>query len=351
MTHRGRRLVFLALLAVLLAGGAAKGEAAPSAGESDVQIVLTFGGDCVLGPREEWKGDKDTFDTVIAEKGDEWCFEKIAEPFQTDDMSLVNLECVLQKNGRGLVRDKQYRFRGDPANTRILAAAGIEQVNLANNHYIDYGATGRRSTQKALKDGGIGFSGYGQLFTYEKDDIKIGFGGCRETVYEQNPKIVQEDIRKLQKMGCDVIVYSCHWGKEYSPKHNRTQTKMAEYVIRQGADLVIGTHPHCVQGMEAVNGAPVVYSLGNLVFGGTHEMRTFDAYLLRATLHFGPEGYQGVELQPLPVLTSSDIPRNNFRPEFAEGDDRLRIMKQIQNDSRFQVTDRMWFPAKPKKKK
>ena len=109
------------------------------------EVVVTLGGDCVLGTREEWKNDAETFDTMIAEKGFDWCFARIAEPFLTDDISLINLETVLQSHSEGHDRGKEFTFRGDPSYTGILKAAGIEQVNIANNHYIDSAAAGARA--------------------------------------------------------------------------------------------------------------------------------------------------------------------------------------------------------------
>ncbi len=143
------------------------------------EVTVTLGGDCVLGTREEWKKDPETFDTLIAEKGYGWCFSKIAEPFQTDDISLINLEGVLQSGSQGHQRGKQFTFRGDPAYTAILTEAGIEQVNIANNHYIDFSRSGRESTRAALEAGGIGFSGYTYRSIVEVNGYKIGFAGCR----------------------------------------------------------------------------------------------------------------------------------------------------------------------------
>lgn len=68
------------------------------------EVVITLGGDCVLGTREEWKDDAETFDTLIAEKGFDWCFSKISEPFLNDDISLVNLETVLQSHSEEIGR-------------------------------------------------------------------------------------------------------------------------------------------------------------------------------------------------------------------------------------------------------
>ncbi len=330
-----RRLACLLLAFWSAFGGAAWAE----------EVTITLGGDCVLGTREEWKGEAYTFDTVIEKEGYGWCFSQIAEPFLTDDISLVNLEVVLQDGSEGHQRGKEYTFRGAPAYTAILREAGIEQVNIANNHTIDFGLPGRESTRSALSMGNIAYSGFTYRYTRTVNGYKIGFAGCRETTYLEDRTPVKQDLEALRAAGCDVIVYSYHWGKEYSPTHNRTQENMADYAIRNGADLVVGTHPHCVQGVEARGGGVVLYSLGNLVFGGTHEMTTFDAVVAQAVLSFDGGEYQGLTLRLMPVLTSSARPENNFRPEWATGADYERIMDLIQADSDLTVQDEMWFPA------
>ena len=121
---------------------------------------------------------------------------------------------------------------------------------------------------------------------------------------------------------------------------------MAREAIDGGADLVIGTHPHVVQGVDAQDGAVIVYSLGNLVFGGTHKMKTFDGLLVQAALRFDEQGYAGVTLRLLPVLTSGSAPENDFRPVFAQGEDAARILSAVQQDSPFAVSSEMWFPAR-----
>jgi len=311
----------------------------------DTEIILTFGGDTVLGTREEWKGRADNFDACIEQNGFAWPFMRLMDIFYADDLTLVNLECVLQPNSRGLVKNKQYRFRGDPSYTDILLFAGIESVNIANNHYIDYSASGRNSTREALAAGGIAYSGYEELYVFEKGGCRIGFAGCRETVFKQKKSVVKNDIQRLKEMGCDVIVYSFHWGKEYSPKHNSLQAAMAQYAADAGADIIVGTHPHCVQGIDILNGVPVLYSLGNLMFGGTHEMTTFDAFIARATLRFGEGGYEGVLIEPVPILTSGAAPDNNFQPVPAEGEDAERIIRLIQNDSAIPIEGGIWAPT------
>lgn len=321
------------------------------------ELVLTFGGDCVLGTREEWKNADDTFDTCIAQSGLDYPFANLKPLFDADDMTLINLECVLQDGSQGHDYRKQHTFRGAPEYAEILTLAGVEQANLANNHTVDYRAAGKKSTIAALEAAGVGYSGNQKLYIWEKNGHKIGFGGCRETDFKSNKAIVYRDIQKLKKQGCDVIIYSCHWGKEYSPTHNAAQERMAQYAVNSGADIVVGTHPHVVQGVEwrpnsrDTHGAVILYSLGNLVFGGTHDMQTFDAMLAQATLRFDDStgAYLGVEMELIPILTSGSAPENDFRPVIATGADAERILGLVQADSTENITGRLWFGQDEKK--
>ena len=314
---------------------------------ADTEITLTFGGDCVLGTREEWMDTPGNFNAAVTENGMDWCFSGIGALFAEDDFTLVNLECVLQDDNTGHNSKKQHTFRGKTAYAKMLAAASVEGVNLANNHYVDYNRSGETSTKNALDAEGIRYCGYRNLFVWEKDGIKIGFGGCRETVfYEENKAYIYRDIQKLRDMGCDAVIYSCHWGTEYGTGHNQRQEKMAQYAANSGADIVVGTHPHVVQGVACLDGCAVLYSLGNLVFGGTHEMTTFDAMLARATLRFdGEKRYLGVSLEMIPVLTSGAAPDNDFRPVLAQGEDAERILTLVQADSGLEVSQPLWLPA------
>ena len=121
---------------------------------------------------------------------------------------------------------------------------------------------------------------------------------------------------------------------------------MAQEAIKGGADLVIGTHPHVVQGIDTRDGAVILYSLGNLVFGGTHQMKTFDGLLAQTVLRFDEQGYAGLTLRLIPVLTSGSAPENDFRPVFAEGEDAARIFDSVQQDSPFEISAERWFPAR-----
>ena len=110
---------------------------------------------------------------------------------------------------------------------------------------------------------------------------------------------------------------------------------MAHACVRAGADLVIGHHPHVVQGIDYIEGVPVVYSLGNLCFGGTIPLSGYDAILVRAEFAFGEQEKPKISLRVIPILTSSRAAENinDFHPVPAEGMDFVRISYLVQSDS------------------
>ena len=322
-------------------------DAAPDLEDGTEKVVMTFGGDAVIGTREAWWGREDALPAYIEKYGAGYPFHRLAGLCGTDDMTMVNLECVLKADRSGEDTSRLYRFRGLPEWTRVLLEGGIEQVNIANNHFMDYGSAGRASCLEALKSAGVTVSGYGETAVVLVGGHLIGFAGIRETVFLGKPGLIAEEITALREAGCEVVVYTCHWGSEYSFRHNDLQERMAKAAVEAGADLVVGGHPHVVQGIGCMEGVPVIWSLGNLMFGGTIDMTTFDALLARVTFVFGRDGYRGCVLEPVPVLTSGRAAEgvNDCCPMEAFGAARDRIMTKIQADSDLKVSDRMWFPA------
>ncbi len=323
-------------------------EEAPELAEDETELVLTLGGDAVLGTREYWWDSEESLPSYLEKYGMSYPFSGLYDIFSSDDMTFINLECVLKETAEGENKSKEWRFRGLPSYTEALWAGSIEQVNIANNHYIDYGTKGQDETRQSLIDAGMPFSGAGYTYVWEQDGHKIGFAGCRETTYKDDETVIARDILSLREQGCDVIIYSCHWGTEYAAAHNDLQEEMAYRAVAAGADIVVGNHPHVVQGMTCVNGSVIFYSFGNLMFGGTHDMTTFDAMIAQVRLRFRGDSYVGCTVEIIPILTSSqaDEKINNFCPVVAEGDDYTRIWEKIQKDTPFTLMESMYFEQK-----
>ena len=216
-----------------------------------------------------------------------------------DDLSVINFEGVLKDDTRDRQAGRQHWFRGPTDFAQVLTQGSIELAGLANNHVSDYGAAGRKSTRQALEAAGIPNFGYGRLHIFEKDGIRVGFGGIRETTYKQDRGIPAREIAELKTQGARFIVYTCHFGEEYQPV-NDLQREMARAVIDAGADIVVGAHSHTVQGIERYKQGLIVYSLGNFVFGGNLELTTFDGLMAGLTLDFKHQQLTGAKADPDP---------------------------------------------------
>ncbi len=297
------------------------------------RLTMTFTGDSILGSEEKSRKKPESFDSFIAEKGYEWPFSGLYDILSRDDLSIINLEGVLKDDPRGRQEGRLHWFRGPTSFAGILPAGHIELAGLANNHMRDYGIAGHNSTREALKAAGIPYFGYGDIYIHEHQGLKIGFGGIRETIWRQKPHLPGEEIARLQEAGCDYIVYTIHAGKEYARTRNELQEKIARSIIDAGADIVIGMHPHVVQGIEEYKGGLIVYSLGNFSFGGNLKLTEFDGLAVQVILDFEGRELEKTTLKLIPLLTTGTKPANDFRPIPAQGEDKARILELVQNDS------------------
>lgn len=307
----------------------------PGVSSDEDPVIITFGGDAVLGGRESYFRREDSLFAYIAKYGSGYPFSGIGDYFQNDDITSINLEGVLKDTPDGEDLKKQWRFRGPAAFSSILRDGSVEIVNLANNHTIDYGIPGYESTVDAIS-GIANWCGPEKPCVISVRGYLIGFAGCRETAYREDPKVISRDIRRLKEMGCDYIICQCHWGTEYDPNHNAMQEAMARTCVREGANLVIGHHPHVVQGIDFIENVPVIYSLGNLCFGGTINQSGYDAIIAQAFISFG-SGKPETQIELIPIKTSSRYPENvnDFRPVPAEGSEKAIIMMKVQADTGF----------------
>lgn len=261
------------------------------------------------------------------------------ELFQNDDLTVVNLEGVLSDSNRNENKDKTYRFRGPTAFVDILTRSGIEAVNLANNHTQDFGKQGYTATQETLTAAGVGYFGSRSVYIFEKDGIKVAFFGLNSTAFNGNKAWAKEEIARLkQEEGVNAVVFTFHAGQEYGKHRNQAQETYAHYMIDAGADLIIGHHPHVVQGMEIYNNRTICYSLGNFSFGGNKEVRALETVVVDVALTFDDAGnYLGQQLTLYPANISGTYPENNYQPVLVSGDAAQDVMALIQNDTDYEL--------------
>lgn len=289
-------------------------------------FTITVGGDTTLGSTDSLRKRDDCFENVVAEKGYDWPFSGLVDLFSQDDMTLVNFEGTLTESTDA--KDKKFNFKAPAEYTEILLSGSVEAVNIANNHIVDYNDEGKQDTIDALNAAGLTVSGGGILGIYESGGVKVGMTGYCFPYYNSK-KDISKDVAQLREAGCQIVIASFHWGSEYSYDFTAEQRSIGRAAIKAGADVVIGHHPHVVQGIEAYNDTYILYSLGNLAFGGNVDPDDRDAYVARLTFTVTETDCSSPELEIIPIRLTSLSDGTDYRPVLAEGEEAERIEKKI----------------------
>ncbi len=280
-----------------------------------------------------------TFNDVFEDEGGDtsYFFRNVSGIFSHDDLTIGNLECAL--SDLGTRADKSFAFRGDPSYVQILKDGSFEAVNLANNHSADYGQEALSDTVANLDAAGVlSFNGTDTVVT-EINGIKVGLVGVNALNEEGTSQLVPA-IQSVKTQGAQLVIASIHWGVEKAEEPESEQVTLAHSAIDAGADLILGHHPHVVQGIEKYNGRYIVYSLGNFCFGGNTNPSDKDSMIFQQTFSFTngtlvPDD----NTQIIPCRISGSDSVNDYQPDIATGEDRTDIIDKITERSRLVGTD------------
>ena len=249
---------------------------------ADSVVTLLFAGD-VMGHEPQWKA---AFDPLTATYDYHDCF-RFVQPFvEQADLACANLEVTLA----GPPYTSYPCFSSPDALLFALKDVGFDVLFTANNHVLDHGRAGLERTIRMLDSVGMAHAGSyvdslgratGYPLMVDVKGLRIGFlnmtygtNGIKITepnlVNTMNCQEVAADFVKLDSLDAMLKVAFVHWGNEYQLESNVHQRRFAGFLVEQGADLVIGGHPHVSQDADTLfdsQGKPVVayYSLGNFV--------------------------------------------------------------------------------------
>ena len=289
-------------------------------------FTITMAGDTTLGSTDDLRKRDDCFEAVAQEKGYGWFFSGLTDLFATDDLTLINFEGTLTEETDK--KEKKFNFKGPAEYTDILTLGSVEAVTVANNHTLDYGTQGREDTIANLEGAGIVVSGSGQLGVFEKNGVKVGMTGyCFP--YTDGKKDISKDVKALRDAGCQIVVATFHWGSEYREDFTGEQRTIGRAAIKAGADIVVGHHPHIVQGIESYEDSYILYSVGNLVFGGNVDPDDRDAYAARVTFTVYEDHADAPQLTIVPLRLTALTKGTDYRPVLAEGEEADRIVSRI----------------------
>lgn len=288
-------------------------------------ITVSCAGDCTLSSDASFSGG--TFEDIL--KAEEYdyshFFKNVKSIFEDDDITIVNLEGALSKNGSRM--DKQFVFRGDPETVNILVDGDVEAVTLANNHSSDYGKISLEDTKKTLKESGIEYAYNTEIATINTKGISVAVIGLYQ-LDESADEIIDSVMKKAEH--ADLKIVQIHWGVEKATTPLDSQVDLAYRAIDLGADLVIGHHPHVLQGIEKYKGKYICYSLGNFCFGGNQNPSDKDSMIFRQTFSFREGRVANTDdKEIIPFSISSTTSSNNYQPTPLGGDERDRVMNKI----------------------
>lgn len=317
------------------------------AGQRKVRISAI--GDCTLGTDVSFS-QNNSFTAFEALYGDSYFFEKVKGILGSDDSTFANLEGTLTTSDQRA--EKQFAFKGDPSYTQILQDGSIDVVSLANNHTKDYGEAGLADTKNALESAGIEWCEGDHIAWRDLNGVRTAYIGiyALENGLDTLPQ-VKSTVAQAKKEGADLIIVEFHWGAELVAEVDSFQKELAHTAVDEGANLVLGSHAHVLQGIEKYNGAYIVYGLGNFCFGGNSNPASYDTMIWQQTFTFTADGLESEDdISIIPCRISGDTSSNNYQPVPVSGDAAASIMQTIdslsasfgQSYSHYMVDGTLW---------
>ncbi len=258
------------------------------------------------------------------------------------DILMVNNEFSYSLRGEPLP-EKAFTFRSRPENVELLHEMGVDIVSLANNHVYDWGEDALFDTLDTLKNAGIPYIGAGRNldeakkpYYFEINGRTIAYVSATQVERNDNPDtkgatevtagtfrcFSEEEFGRLLEVvkeadaKADITVVYIHWGTENTDELHWAQEWQAPELVEAGADLIVGDHPHCLQGIDFIEGVPVFYSIGNFWFNS----KSLDTGLLKVVL----DEAGGLTCQFLPAL------QHDCRTDMASGAEKQRILQYLQ---------------------
>jgi poly-gamma-glutamate capsule biosynthesis protein CapA/YwtB (metallophosphatase superfamily) len=300
------------------------------------RTMMTVVGDVILGR---------TVHRIMTERNDFRApFVLVTDELQRGDLTVGNLECALTDSFSPPTDPTTFSFMTFPQAIEGLQFAGFHALSGANNHSMDFGAVGIADTRRTVEGGGIQYFGAGNDLQQARQPAILEHNGVRFALLGYDsismqyasatassggiaPMIreyVEEDIVAARSVA-DVVIPYFHWGVEYVLTPETPSRQMAYVAIDAGADLVLGSHPHWVQGMEFYRGTAIFYSLSNFVFDQEWSLETKQSIFV----HLVFDGTRFVGFRIVPALIE-----DFHRPRVVEDEMREIILERFWRSSR-----------------
>lgn len=283
-----------------------------------VEIRLSAVGDCTIG----FDSTKISPKIAYTSKGSDlsYYFKNVVSILSKDDLTIANCETTFtdkiekrKKSGNPV-----FHFKASPKYAEVFKLGSVEFVSTANNHTFDYGNAGYADTKLALDRFGIKYFGNGEICFFEKQGIKIALisYSLLSKDYKTEGKKIVVELAKLSKVS-NLQIISLHWGQEKMSKPIKSQVWLGHYLIDNGADLILGHHPHVIESIETYKGKSIVYSLANFSYGG-HTKPCPETFIYQHVFKFEDKKLKNEFGSVIPCLMYSGS-INNYQPVVATG--------------------------------
>ncbi|MDP2216441.1 MAG: CapA family protein [Methanolobus sp.] len=290
-------------------------------------------------------------DITLQIKDNSHPFRNVSSIFEKKDILFGNLETVLSDEGEPA--KKSVVLKSSPIKGKYLKDVDFDVLNIANNHILDLGIEGLKNTLNTLENYNLNYIGTNsnnsnsKSLILEKNGIKLGFlgytiGRFKENnelcISKLNEKQIISDIKSL-KAKCNFVVVSLHWGTENVFYPSPKQIDLAHCLIDTGATLILGHHPHVIQGIEKYKNGLIAYSLGNFQFDTKlSQSKISDSIIF--SVDFDENGIQSYEVIPVVI-------DENFVPKVAKDDVKKNILNFVSDISQpffnNKITNKWWF--------
>ncbi len=290
-------------------------------------ITISAVGDCALGGETKYPTG---FHDKYNKNGASYFLKNVKPVFEKDDVTIVNLECVLTSETKRA--DKKYCYKGPQKYAEILKKGSVEICNFANNHNADYGEKSFKDTKAALKKQKIAYSVGNAIAYAKKNGVIVAFVGFYSST-GISTDYVKKIIAKAKKKS-DVLVVTYHWGQMYQYYPNDRQKMLGKLAIDNGADLVLGHHAHIIQGIEKYKGKYIVYGLGDFCYGGGNPDDK-DTMIFQQTFHVRSGKLQSeLDAKIVPCSISGSKSNNDYQPRILKGDEKKNLIAKVNKISK-----------------
>ena len=268
--------------------------------DSELVVEMTFGGCIIPGGTRAFNARKESFQAFAADNGYTYVLKNLNSIFHSDDLTCVNLYCVIQNDPR-VFPDEKGTIYAPAGAEKIFEDASVELIQMTNDKMLLSGSPFYNGTAETLKQYADTLQ-KGQSCVYTLKGHLFGFTGCSESEYLKEPGIIDRRITELKKNGCEKIIMLINWSEGHGNAHSIVQEAMAHRSVRAGADLIVGNCQGVVQGFDLVEGVPVIYSCGDLMNGSTNNKPKNQQGMLYRTAFDFHDGNGDISVTAIPIL-------------------------------------------------